>query len=381
MSNDKTYIKEKISRKNYQKYPSFNQYLSNIFNYISTGNFFDQKLFDNINQSSLLKYTKCNGSKNIIISNINSFPLKDNTNQNSSLENKIKENISFISVNAKYINNIPKLNNKTRMPFAENKFISHNNINQNIFHTNKNVIYKTTNFLIQNNENECMNKSNAIINHKPNMILGLSENNITNENSNKEIFNSFLNSQEVNNSNNILAMHNIYRQDYYIKQFKVQYSLWLRNILNAKLSLFLSKIKYNKKNLKFYPLNSLKFTANPKYKDNKIFLSMKIKEILIIGINGDRNSNQKKNKDNIEIIENLGKQYNINDELLDFLNMTMEESICVFYKSEQFIKFKNSTQARINDNKFFKEKKFSLLEENGFIFLIKNFNGNSKSEI
>ena len=284
-------------------------------------------------------------------------------------------------MNAKYINNIPKLNDKTRMPFAENKFISHNNINQNIFHTNKNVIYKTTNFLIQNNENESMNKNNTIISHKPNMILGLSENNITNENSNKEIFNSILNSHEVNNSNNILSMHNIYRQDYYIKQFKVQYSLWLRNILNAKLSLFLSKIKYNKKNLKFYPLNSLKFTANPKYKDNKIFLSMKIKEILIIGINGDRNSNQKKNKDNIEIMENLGKQYNINDELLDFLNITMEESICVFYKSEQFIKFKNSTQARINDNKFFKEKKFSLLEENGFIFLIKNFNGNSKSEI
>ena len=44
---------------------------------------------------------------------------------------------------------------------------------------------------------------------------------------------------------------------------------------------FLDKIKSGKKNIKFYPLNSLTFTANPKYNDNKIFLSMKIKEILI----------------------------------------------------------------------------------------------------
>jgi hypothetical protein len=140
-------------------------------------------------------------------------------------------------------------------------------------------------------------------------------------------------------------------------------------------------MKYTKKLIKFYPLNSLKFTANPKYKDNKIFLSMKIKEILIIGIDGNRNSNQKKNKENIELIENLGNQYNINDDLIEFLNLTMEETMSRFYKSEQFIKFKNSTQAKINDNKFYKEKKFSLLEENGFVFLIKNFNGNSKSEI
>ena len=76
----------------------------------------------------------------------------------------------------------------------------------------------------------------------------------------------------------------------------------------------------------------------------------------------------------------MGEQYNnTNDDLIDFLNMTMEESIYMFYNSEQFLKFKNSTQAKINDNKFFSEKKFSLLENNGFIYLIKNFNGNSKS--
>ena len=137
----------------------------------------------------------------------------------------------------------------------------------------------------------------------------------------------------------------------------------------------------NKKSIKFYPLNSLQFTANPKYKDNKIFLAMKIKEILTIGINGNKNSNQKKNKENIEFIEKIGQENNINDDLIEFLNLTMAESLNIFNKSEQFIKFKNSEQAKINDEKFFKEKKFSLLENNGFIFLFTNFNGNSKYEI
>ena len=371
MSNLKTCIKQRISKTNYEKSQSFSQYLSNIFNYISTGNFpikNDQNIFDNINQKSISKYTKINGSKNIILSNMNSLPLKDNLNQNSDLEKKIKENLSFISYNSKYINNIQNFNNKTKNIFQENLFIFQNNT-QNIFHTNKNIFSKTLDISIKKDENE---------NSK--IIQELSETNNIKEKSYENKFNSLLNSQELNN-NKISTNQLIYRQDYYIKQFKVQYSIWLRNILNSKLSLFLQKIKYNKKSIKFYPLNSLKFTANPKYKDNKIFLSMKIKEILIVGINGNRNSNQKKNKENIELIENIANKNNIlNDDLIEFLNLTMEESINIFYKSEQFSKFKNSTQAKINDNKFYKEKKFSLLEENGFIFLVKNFNGNSKSE-
>ena len=382
MSNDRTCIKPKLFKANYEKCQSFSQYLNNIFSYISTGDFpfkKDENIFDNINQNSLLKYTKISGSKNIILSNINSLPLKDNMNQNLDLEKKIKENLSFISNNSKYICNIQKLNNKTKNIFQENLFFSQNN-NQTIFQTNKNIFYKTTNILSQNNENENINFNIKKENNFTIKELSESNNNIKETINTINNINSLLNlnSQETNITS---GNQTIYRQDYYIKQFKVQYSIWLRNILNSKLSLFLSKVKYTKKLIKFYPLNSLKFTANPKYKDNKIFLSMKIKEILIVGINGNRNSNQKKNKENIELIENMGKQYNINEDLIEFLNLTMEETMSIFYKSEQFVKFKNSTQAKINDNKFYKEKKFSLLEENGFVFLIKNFNGNSKSEI
>ena len=376
MSNDQTNIKQIKSKNNYEKYPSFSQYLNNIFTYISTGNFFIQKEkndFENINQNSLLKYSKISGSKSIFLSNINSLPLNDILNQNLDVEKTIKENLSFISGNTKYINNIQKINNKTKNIFQNNLFLfQNNNITNNIFNINKNIFNKMPNISEQNKENEII-KNNFIIQELP-------ESNIIKEKSNKDKFNSILNSEELNKINS--GNQTIYRQDYYIKQFKVQYSIWLRNILNSKLILFLNKINSSKKNIKFYPLNSLTFTANPKYKDNKIFLAMKIKEILIVGINGNRSSNQKKNKENIELIEKMGEQYNnSNDDLIEFLNMTMEQSMYIFYQSEQFSKFKNSTQAKINDNKFYNEKKFSLLENNGFIYLIKNFNGNSKSEI
>ena len=59
----------------------------------------------------------------------------------------------------------------------------------------------------------------------------------------------------------------------------------------------------------------------------------------------------------------------------------MEESIRIFYQSDQFQKFKNSDQAKLNDLKFVQEKNFSLLKENGFVYLIKNYKGNSKSSI
>ena len=381
MSNEKTDQKHNKFQTNLTKCESFSQYLQNVFNYIPMKNnllFPESKKNELIEQNNLLKYTKLDGSKSIILSNINSFPLNVRLSSNSDIVKTIKENLSFISSNTKYINNIPKLSFKPKIIISENPFLppkNINNINNNIFQTSKNnlSLFNKQEQLIDNKENEN--------NQKLIQLGGLgSEPNLSLEKENKSIFNSIPKIQEIKRNNSEPLC--IYRQDYYIKQFKVQYSIWLRNILNSKLILFLNKINSSKKNIKFYPLNSLTFTANPKYKDNKIFLAMKIKEILIVGINGNRSSNQKKNKENIELIEKMGEQYNkSNDDLIEFLNMTMEQSMYIFYQSEQFSKFKNSTQAKINDNKFYNEKKFSLLENNGFIYLIKNFNGNSKSEI
>ena len=381
MSNEKTEIKHNKFQNNFTKYESFSQYLNNIFKYMPMKNyslFSEEKNNSIFTQNNLLKYTKLDGSKSIILSNINSLPLKIQKEPNFDLVKTIKENLSFISSNTKYINNIPKIVFKPKIIFSEQPIFSQKNLNNNnIFNINKNANYfNEKKSIIFNNNKENARQLNPIIKEgvlDPNLFQEKEK-----ERESKNLFNSIPNNQVINIKNS--ETNNIYRQDYYIKQFKVQYSIWLRNILNLKLMSFLDKIKSGKKNIKFYPLNSLTFTANPKYNDNKIFLSMKIKEILIVGINGNRSSNQKKNKENIELVEKMGEQYNnTNDDLIDFLNMTMEESIYMFYNSEQFLKFKNSTQAKINDNKFFSEKKFSLLENNGFIYLIKNFNGNSKS--
>ena len=89
MSNDQTNIKQIKSKNSYEKYPSFSQYLNNIFSYISTGNFLIQKEkndYENINQNGLLKYSKISGSKSINLSNINSLPLNDSLNQNLDME-------------------------------------------------------------------------------------------------------------------------------------------------------------------------------------------------------------------------------------------------------------------------------------------------------
>ena len=382
MSNEKTEMKQNKFQNNFTKYTSFSQYLNNIFKCIPMKNsslFSEEKNNSVFTQNNLLKYTKLDGSKSIILSNINSLPLKEQREPNSDIVKVIKENLSFISSNTKYINNIPKIVFKPKIIFSEQPIYSQKNLNNiNIFNINKNANdFNEKKSVIFNNEKENNKKLKLIVNG------GVSESNSSQEKEkekeSKNLFNSISNTQEINFYNS--ETYSVYRQDYYIKQFKVQYSIWLRNILNSKLMSFLNTIKSGKRNIKFYPLNSLTFTANPKYNDNKIFLSMKIKEILIVGINGNRSSNQKKNKENIELIEKMGEQYNNNnDDLIEFLNMTMEQSMYMFYQSEQFLTFKNSTQAKINDNKFFSEKKFSLLENNGFIYLIKNFNGNSKSE-
>ena len=383
MSNEKTDKKNNKFQNNLTKYESFSQYLHNIFKYIPMKNnslVTEEKNKDIFAQNKLSKYTKLDGSKSIILSNINSFPLKEHTETNSDIIKTIKENLSFISSNTKYINNIPKIYFKPKIIYSEQSIFPQKNfISNNIFQTNKNTnINNEKESLIFNKENENNQKLNFV-------VKGISESNLSQEKEKecKNLFNSISNIQKTQKTNiNNSKQISLYRQDYYIKQFKVQYSIWLRNILNSKLMIFLDKVKSGKKNIKFYPLNSLTFTANPKYKDNKIFLSMKIKEILIVGIDGSRSSNQKKNKETIELVEKIGEQYNKNNEdIIEFLNMTMEQSMYMFYKSELFLKFKNSNQAKINDNQFYCEKKFSLLENNGFIYLIKNFNGNSKSEL
>ena len=388
MSNNKTSIKNKHIKSNSEKYTIFNDFLRNLENYKSIGYLSDLKNETNClsnNKINLSKYTKIDGSKNFLLGTINSIISKDDLTENLNNVKTIIDNLEFISSNSKYINNIQHQQNSSSKCHIKNNdlfsFSSPNIPQKNKFlinRKNENLNPDNNNIIIKENNNK-----NDLDDNEYNFLYlsnNLESNEYQKEINNKEKL-DYLNINDTFNLKNSNAT--LYRQDYYVKQFKVQYSIWLRNYLNQKLKLLIIETKNCRKHLKFYPLNSLKFTANPKYEDNKYFLSLKIKEILTVGIDGPKSSNQKKNKENIEIIENnIYKQNtNANPDLLNFLNSTMEDSIRIFYQSDQFKKFKNSDQAKLNDLKFIQEKNFSLLKENGFVYLIKNYKGNSKSSI
>lgn len=392
MSNHKIPIKTSKAKINKEKYLIFNDFLNNLDKYTSVGNSSNQKYnINNLlsNKINVSKYYKIDGSKTFLLNITNSCISRNYLNKNSDNVKTILDNLDFLATNSKYINtiqhqqhSIQKSNNKNKELFSSNSSLSCSS-HKNLFFTNKKSCLLNLNSSINSDINSSSfnlfpNKSNTINENIFNYNL---ENTLENSELNKELIIKDNDMSLCKSQGNSSA--SLYRQDYYVKQFKVQYSIWLRNILNQKLKLLIAETKNCRRHLKFYPLNSLKFTANPKYEDNKYFLSLKIKEILIVGINGIKSSNQRKNKENIEIIENnIYKQNkNANDDLLKFLNITMEESIKIFYQSEQFLKFKESQQAKLNDKKFEQEKSFSLLKEYGFIHLIKNYKGNAKSTI
>ena len=82
-----------------------------------------------------------------------------------------------------------------------------------------------------------------------------------------------------------------------------------------------------------------------------------------------------KNADLIEIIFNYKpKSYDDSqnlEKLKQYLDMTVEKSIELYYQSESFKVFSSGEKIKFFDCKFIKEKGFSMLEKNGFIKLIK----------
>ena len=380
MSNYKTCIKINQIQSDKEKYILFNDFLRNLLNRKSIGTDIHNYSLSS-NKINLSKYTKINGSKNFSLDSTNSLSIKEDLNENFDKVKTIMNNLEFISSNSKYMNTFQYVSNPIPKIAKENKNFFLASAQSNL--PQKNL------FLINKKENDpTLLKPCDDVNLPTYTKENKNELNIS-DNDNNTLENDYENTKiesmdKLNKIQNFRLKHqSSYRQDYYVKQFKVQYSIWIRNYLNKKLKALIAETKSCRRHLKFYPLNSLKFTANPKYEDNKYFLSLKIKDILIYGINSIKNSNQVKNKENIEIIENtIYKQNeNANKDLLDFLNSTMEDSMKIFYQSEQFENFKNNKQTILNDANFVQEKNFSLLKENGFVYLIKNYKGNSKLAI
>ena len=348
MSNIKICQKINKMKSNTENYMLFNDFLNNLEQYKSKGDSLDIDNNKNClqkNKISVYKYTKIDGSKSFLLDTINSIIAKDDLIKNLDNVKTIMDNLEFIADKSKYINYIQHQQNHSQKNSNKNiSFsLSNNNIPKNLFFINKDNYYINndlkTNFFLS----EINNKNNTIKENEFNILD--SKSNISEDTDEKKNPLKITERHKINKDNSTDELNitqkntfsSLYRQDYYVKQFKVQYSIWLRNYLNQKLKQLINETKNCRKHLKFYPLNSLKFTANPKYEDNKIFLGLKIKEILIVGINSSKSSNQKKNKENIEIIENIiyKQNKNIKNDLLNFLNCTMEDSINIFYQSEQ----------------------------------------------
>lgn len=121
--------------------------------------------------------------------------------------------------------------------------------------------------------------------------------------------------------------------------------------------------------------NSLSFTANVKVKDNNRFLSKAIKDIFSIG--KETEDLQKQNYDTFTKIFNYFIKIG-NDSLSEslqklknFLEMSYEDLIRMFYDSDDFITFKEDYMTKYYDEGTKDQEGFSLLEDYGLIKVFK----------
>jgi len=161
-----------------------------------------------------------------------------------------------------------------------------------------------------------------------------------------------------------LLNQKIHRIDYLIKKFKTKcFSKYALNKLIKKIKN--CQFQSNLKDAKVYLPDHAVFTSETNYRKNQVFLTMTLREIFSLG-------NKQKNVDLFNMILNSTNYQNqlAYDELINYLNKTGEEIIMEFYDSQEFEKFKEENKE--DGEAFRQEKKFSFMENYGFLKLIKN---------
>ena len=171
------------------------------------------------------------------------------------------------------------------------------------------------------------------------------------------------------------------RIDYAIKNIKVNISKYINKYGNEKIKNcnFQNRLKKVKLFLPSYNY----FTGNSNVKDNIIFLNFTVEQVLTYPDKIEPNSKksnrlQRQNKEIIkDIKDHIEEKYPDEkpekcQELLNFFRMTYEDIVSLFYKSKEFKDYSSSQKIRKLDEQFIKSKGFSLLENNGFIKLMKN---------
>ena len=120
------------------------------------------------------------------------------------------------------------------------------------------------------------------------------------------------------------------------------------------------------------------FTIKVKCSSTKEDLGKKMRTILTIG--HETQKNQSQNLHNIQAIIN----YNLNNQsesvqkIVDLLNKTYEEVIGDFYVSPKLLELCNDDTAKFYDEEFIKQKGFSLFEKDGLIRIFRDNQGNEK---
>ena len=168
------------------------------------------------------------------------------------------------------------------------------------------------------------------------------------------------------------------RIDYAKNHFKRYISKFLKNYAN-------NLIKNISDKRLFLP-NYQSFTGNPTEKDNYLFLSFSIQEIFGHYKKGSqKNRYQEKNKKLIENILNILNNNELGNnvkykEIQSFFKMDFEKAIELFYNSQDFEKYANDPKTKYLDKEFKAQKGFSLLEPNGFIKMVKQYEKKLKKE-
>ena len=154
------------------------------------------------------------------------------------------------------------------------------------------------------------------------------------------------------------------RNDYLIKKIK-KYSFSIKAKKHLEELIDKCEFQDELKNAKIYLPDHAVFTSETNYRKNQVFLTMTLREIFSLG-------NKQKNVDLFNMILNSTNYQNqlAYDELINYLNKTGEEIIMEFYDSQEFEKFKEENKE--DGEAFRQEKKFSFMENYGFLKLIKN---------
>ena len=161
-----------------------------------------------------------------------------------------------------------------------------------------------------------------------------------------------------------LLNQKIHRIDYLIKKFKTKcFSKYALNKLIKKIKN--CQFQSNLKDAKVYLPDHAVFTSETNYRKNQVFLTMTLREIFSLG-------NKQKNVDLFNMISNSTnyQDQEAYDELINYLDKTGEDIIKEFYGSPEFETFKEENKE--GDEAFKQEKKFSFMEKDGFLKLIKN---------